>query len=72
MKTVTERVAELRARRAALGLVRLEVYVRPQDRERIKAAASLEAITHGEGCWAWGPQHYYCALDEIQRLRDAT
>lgn len=27
--------------------------------------------THAEGCWAWGPRHYGCALREIERLRDA-
>jgi hypothetical protein len=34
------RVAALRQRRAALGLVRVEVYVRPQDAERVKRYAA--------------------------------
>ena len=25
--------------------------------------------THGEGCWKWGPSHYECALQEIQRIK---
>ena len=25
---------------------------------------------HGSGCWAHGPAHYWCALDEIYRLQD--
>ena len=27
-------------------------------------------ITHAEGCWAWGPRHYHCALNEIKNLQD--
>jgi hypothetical protein len=38
-KTSTERVAEMRARRYALGLTRLEVYAHPEDHEAIKALA---------------------------------
>lgn len=26
-------------------------------------------ITHAEGCWSWGPAHYLCACDEINKLR---
>lgn len=22
--------------------------------------------THSEGCWAWGPEHYECALRRIE------
>ena len=27
-------------------------------------------VKHFEGCWAHGPAHYWCALDEIHRLED--
>lgn len=26
-------------------------------------------ITHAEGCWSWGPQHYMCCYNEVGRLR---
>lgn len=42
LKPSAPRVAALRERRAALGLVRVEVWVRPNDAERVRAfAASL-------------------------------
>jgi hypothetical protein len=39
-KTPTERVQELRQRREALGLTRLELYVHPEDHEAVKAYAA--------------------------------
>jgi hypothetical protein len=39
-KTPTRRVQELRQRREALGLTRLELYVHPEDHESIKAHAA--------------------------------
>lgn len=39
-KTTATRVAELRRRRADLGLTRLEVYVHPDDHEAVKALAA--------------------------------
>ena len=38
-KTPTARVAELRARRQAAGLVRLELYAHPEDHPPIKELA---------------------------------
>ena len=26
--------------------------------------------THAEGCYKWGPGHWDCAMQEIERLRD--
>lgn len=39
-KTTAARVAELRQRRADLGLTRLELYAHPDDHEAIKALAA--------------------------------
>lgn len=25
-------------------------------------------LTHAEGCWSWGPEHYLCAYAYIKRL----
>jgi hypothetical protein len=38
-KTIAQRVADLRARREALGLTRLELWARPEDHEYLKAKA---------------------------------
>ena len=38
-KSATERVAELRARRERLGLQRMEMYVHPDDRDRVQKYA---------------------------------
>jgi hypothetical protein len=49
-KTTTERVQELRQRREALGLTRLELYVHPEDHEAIKAyAAKLQRKRERKG-----------------------
>jgi len=39
-KTVAERLRESRQRRSAAGLVRLDLWVHPDDREAIKAHAA--------------------------------
>jgi len=31
---------------------------------------SVEATTHADSCWSWGPTHYECALREIARQRE--
>ena len=31
---------------------------------------SVEATTHADSCWSWGPKHYECALREIARQRE--
>ena len=40
MKPAAQRVAAMRQRRAAQGLVRLELYVRPEDVAAIRALAA--------------------------------
>ena len=41
--TAATRVAAMRQRRASQGLVRLELYVHPEDRARLKALAKALA-----------------------------
>lgn len=49
-KTINQRVAELRARRKAEGLTRLELFAHPDDHEPIKAhAAKLQRKRVKEG-----------------------
>lgn len=47
-KTTAQRVEAMRQRRAALGLVRLELYARPEDFKAIKALASKLQRKHKE------------------------
>lgn len=36
----------------------------------LRAALSQQPqITHADGCWAWGSQHYECALARIAKLQ---
>lgn len=51
-------------REAADGIKRLRAGVRRQeDRD-----TTWEATAHAEGCYAWGPKHYECALAKIEAL----
>ncbi|TSE32097.1 hypothetical protein [Tepidimonas charontis] len=27
----------------------------------------MSLITHANGCWNWGPRHYECAVERIER-----
>lgn len=47
-KTATQRVNEARARRAAAGLVRLELWIHPDDRAAIKLYAARLAAKRGK------------------------
>ena len=48
MVRATQRVAALRQRRAEQGLVRLELYVHPDDRAAVKSVA--QALTQQRSC----------------------
>ena len=28
--------------------------------------------THSPGCWAWGPEHYQCAVRHIEEMSNAS
>lgn len=43
-KPVTQRMAELRARRVKLGLIRLELYAHKDDHEAIRRYAATKAL----------------------------
>ena len=39
--------------------------------KRITDYLNHNVMTHGEGCWSWGPTHYMCAYREIKELQEA-
>jgi hypothetical protein len=41
---------------------------RDELRGKLEQAAPPQ-ITHAEGCWSWGPQHYECACAEVAKLK---
>jgi predicted DNA-binding transcriptional regulator AlpA len=45
-------------------------YHRLMDALSREQSRSERIGTHGPGCWAWGHQHYECAMQEIKRLTE--
>jgi hypothetical protein len=47
---------------------------KPIDKDDLARQINLylnhQVMTHGPGCWAWGPTHYMCAYREIQELNE--
>lgn len=74
---------ELKIIRAALAKVGpqyctgddMEKHVLREEIQRLNKCLDFEQHwksrlgTHGPGCWAWGPNHYECAVKEIKGER---
>lgn len=39
---------------------------------RINQYLNNQVMTHGPGCWSWGPTHYMCAYREIQETKEGS
>ena len=48
----------------------IKIHRAQQAAQTLKEAIEPPLQTHAEGCWAWGPRHYLCAIEEIKRLQD--
>ena len=56
-----------RARRAAMT----EENERLRSELRWQQSRESRMGTHGHSCWKWGPAHYECALEEMERITAA-